>query len=68
MGVRDVGPYRPRFLAATDFLGCFTQGNGEKICCLGVMLADVDIGVDGKDDLAGEETELREGVEEEDVL
>lgn len=51
MGVLAVGPYRPRFLAAADFLGCFTLGNGEKICCLGVMaLVDGNAGVDGEED------------------
>lgn len=49
MGVLDVGPYRPRFLAAADFLGCFTQGNGEKICCLEAEAADDSPGVDGED-------------------
>lgn len=54
MGVLDVGPYRPRFLAATDFLGCFTLGNGEKTWCLGVeaaAAADGNAGVDGEEDM-----------------
>lgn len=72
MGVLDVGPYRPRFLAATDFLGCFTHGKGEKTCCLGVEeTVDEKAGVDGEEDmcdLVDEEIEEREGVEGQDVL
>lgn len=54
MGVLDVGPYRPRFLAAADFLGCFTLGKGEKTCCFGVtvpVLVDGNAGVDGEQDM-----------------
>lgn len=32
-GVLAVGPYSPRFLAATDLRGVLMQGKGEKICC-----------------------------------
>lgn len=69
MGVRAVGPYRPRFRAAADFLGCFTLGNGEKTCCC--CLVDGNAGVDGEEDMCGlddEEAEESEGVEGEEVL
>lgn len=49
MGVLDVGPYRPRFRAAADFLGCLTQGNGENTCCLEGEAADNNPGVDGEE-------------------
>ena len=52
MGVLEVGPYRPRFLAAADFLGCFTLGKGEKTCSLGAAPDDEreeSDGVDGEE-------------------
>ena len=33
VGVRGVGPYRPRLRAAGDLRGCLTLGNGEKTTC-----------------------------------
>lgn len=70
MGVRGVGPYRPRFLAATDFLGCFTHGNGENACCFGGTAADDgNAGVDGeRDTREDEDREERDGVEGEGLL
>lgn len=47
-----MGPYRPRFLAAADFLGCFTLGNGEKTCGLDVEGEAVEnAGVDGEEEI-----------------
>lgn len=50
VGVLEVGPYSPRFLAAADFLGCFTQGNGENAGCLEEAKAP-NAGVDGDEEM-----------------
>lgn len=64
MGVLEVGPYRPRFLAAADFLGCFTQGKGEKTVCLGVEVAKAGVdGDEGRFDFDKDESEREAGVE-----
>lgn len=65
MGVLEVGPYRPRFLAAADFLGCFTQGKGEKTGCF-VVEKVANAGVDGEEDMLDldkEDSESDAGVE-----
>lgn len=64
MGVLEVGPYSPRFLAAVDFRGCFTHGNGENVAGLGAEEAKVGVdGDEGRFDLDEEEDDREAGVE-----
>lgn len=65
-----MGPYRPRFLAAADFLGCFTHGKGEKTCCLGVeVVEEASTGVEGEYDMSDlDKQEDKAGVEGHGVL